>query len=147
MTGREESLGAEKETPGTCSAPAAGFSYGEPPGPCRPLPPAPPVLAFQTLCVLCLNRDCSPWFSGWEPTAPVSMVTGKLLVPCASKGTFPLRARTRCLPRPPHSQGPPSRASDRTCREENLAFAEQGCVTSRKPTPQQTMGTCTQDST
>lgn len=40
--------------------------------------PAPPVSAFQTLCVLCLNHCCSPWFSGWEPTVPVSMVTGKL---------------------------------------------------------------------
>lgn len=93
------------------------FPTREPLSSCQPrLPaphPSPSCLCFSDpMCVLCLNHGCSPWFSGWEPTAPVSMVTGKLLAPCASKGTFPLQALSAACPRRPHNKAPPSQASN-----------------------------------
>lgn len=57
-----------------------------------PSPPPQPHLPLSFLLsdFLFFRHGCSNWFSGWEPTEPVAMVTGKLFVPCASKGTFPL---------------------------------------------------------
>lgn len=111
------------------------FPTREPLSSCQPgLPaphPAPSCLCFSDpVCVLCLNHGCSPWFSGWEPTAPVSMVTGKLLAPCASKGTFPLAAA--CPGRPHNKRLLGARPLTLACQEENLASADRRCVTSQK---------------
>lgn len=64
---------------------------------------------------------------------PVSMVTGKLLAPCASKGTFPLPALAAACPRRAHNKRLlQARPLTLTCQEENLAFAKQGCAASQK---------------
>lgn len=86
----------------SCQARAACPS---PPPQHTPLSPATRApLAFlcfsDPVCVLCLNHGCSLWFSGWEPTVPVAMVTGKLLAPCASKGTVSPPSTRWPLPAP-----------------------------------------------